>query len=165
MQMKTYPEIVTDSKVSHNYNLSVHSREERTGLFIIHPVGSINTNTSPILQKEMQRIIEARPEIILIDMDQVNFINFRGLRVIFKTIMEMNQRNAKICLTNLQPNVKEMFEIMYDILPKWIFEGRKLLEHHLDGNHNHCSGSNRWTKSDDADKADNFCGSWSIGVK
>ncbi len=156
MQMKTYPEIVTDRKVSHTYNLSVHSSEEGTGLFIIHPVGSINTNTSPILQKEMQQIIESKPEIILIDMNQVNFINFRGLRVILKTIMEMNQRNGKICLTNLQPNIKEMFEIMHDILPKWIFEGRKQLEHYFDGSHNNCLGSSRWTKSDDADKAHNL---------
>ena len=156
MQMKTYPEIVTDRKVSHTYNLSVHSSEEGTGLFIIHPVGSINTNTSPILQKEMQQILKSKPEIILIDMNQVNFINFRGLRVILKTIMEMNQRNGKICLTNLQPNIKEMFEIMHDILPKWIFEGRKQLEYYLDGNHNNCFGSCRLTKFDDADKAHNL---------
>jgi hypothetical protein len=85
--MKTYPEHMTDSKVNQNYGLRVHSSEERAGLFIIHPVGPINTNTSSILQKEMQRIIESRPEIILLDMNQFNYINFRGLRVILKTII------------------------------------------------------------------------------
>jgi anti-sigma B factor antagonist len=156
MQMKTYPEIVTESKISHNYDLSVYSCEERAGLFIIHPVGSINTNTSPILQKEMQQIIESGPEIVLLDMNQVNYINFRGLRVILKTIMEMNQRNGKVCLGNLQPQVKEMFEIMHGILPKWIFEGRKQLEHYLDGSHNDCTGNSQWTISDDADNAHNL---------
>ena len=154
--METYPETMTDSKFNQDFGLRVHSSEERVGLFIIHPVGPINTNTSPILQKEMQRIIESRPEIVLLDMNQVNYINFRGLRVILKTIMEMNQRNGKVCLTNLQPQVKEMFEIMHGILPKWVFGGRKQLEHYLDANHNDCTGNNQWTVSDDADNVHNL---------
>jgi hypothetical protein len=61
--METYPETMNDGKVNRDFGIRVHSIEVRVGLFIIHPVGSINTNTSPILQKEMQRIIESRPEI------------------------------------------------------------------------------------------------------
>ena len=156
MQMERYPDSMTDRKVYQDFSLSVYSSEERVGLFILHPVGSINTNTSPILQREMQRIIESSPEIILLDMNQVNYVNFRGLRVILKTIIEMNQRNGKVCLTNLQHQVREMFEIMHGILPKWVFEGRKQLEHIIDANHNNCSGNSQWTKSDDADKAHNL---------
>jgi anti-anti-sigma factor len=126
--MDTCFETVTDSKVKRGFGLRVHSSEDGAGLFIIHPVGSISTITSPILQKEMQRILESSPEIVLIDMNQVNYINFRGLRVILKTIMEMNQRSGKVCLKNLQPQVKEMFETMHGILPQWVFEVRKQLE-------------------------------------
>ena len=151
--METYPENIIDGKVNQDYGLRVHSSEERVGLFVICPVGSINTNTSSILQKEMQRIIESKPEIIILDMNQVNYINLRGLRVILKTIMEMNQHNGIVCLSNLQPQVKEMFEIMHGILPNWVFEGRKQLEHYLDANHNDCTGNNQWTVSDDADNA------------
>ena len=154
--METYPETMTDSKFNQDFGWRVHSSEEKAGLFIIHPVGPINTNTSPILQKEMQRIIESRPEIVLLDMNQVNYINFRGLRVILKTIMEMNQRNGKVCLTNLQPQVKEMFEIMHGILPIWVFEGRKQLEHYIDTNHNDCTGNSQWTISDDTDNDHNL---------
>ena len=153
--MDTYLESVTDSKFNRDFSLRVYSSEDRAGQFIIHPVGSINTNTSPILQKEMQRILESSPEIVLIDMNQVNYINFRGLRVILKTIMEMNQRNGKVCLANLQPQVKEMFEIMHGILPQWLFEGRKQLEHYLDTNHDDCTGNSQWTIPDDIDNTHN----------
>ncbi|MGD9361523.1 MAG: STAS domain-containing protein [Desulfobacterales bacterium] len=154
--MVTYPETMNDGKVNRDFVIRVHSIEVRVGLFIIHPVGSINTNTSPILQKELQRIIESRPEIVLLDMNQVNYINFRGLRVILKTIMELNQCNGKFCLMNLQPQVKEMFEIMHRILPKWVFEGRKQLEHYLDPDQNDCTGNSQWTTSDDADNVHNL---------
>jgi len=154
--METYPETMTDSKFNQDFGLRVHSREEGVGLFIIHLVGRINTITSPILQKEMQRIIESRPEIVILDMSQINYVNFRGLRVILKTIMEINQRNGKVCLTNLQPQVKGMFEIMQGILPKWVFEGRRQLEHYLYANHNDCIGNNQWKVSDDADNDHNL---------
>jgi hypothetical protein len=44
----------------------------------------------------------------------------------------MNQRSGKVYLTNLQPQIKEMFEIMNGALPEWVFESRKQLEHYLD---------------------------------
>lgn len=147
--METHTEIMTDSKVNQNSNLNVNASEESTGFFIIHPVGTINTNTYPILQKEMELIFESRPEIIIFDMKQANYVNFRGLRVLLKAIIEMNQRNGKVCLKNLQPQVKEMFESMIEALPDWICRGRKQLKNNLDANHNNCSGDSQWTKSDD----------------
>ena len=139
--METYPEIMTDSKVNESFNLSVTASEEGAGLFVIHPVGSINTNTYSILKKEMEWIFESKPEIILFDMKQVNYVNLRGLRVILKTIIKMNLRSGKVYLTNLQPEIKEMFEVMNDALPEWFFGSRKQLEIYLDAIHNNCSGN------------------------
>ena len=89
--METYPEIMTDSKVKESLKLSVAASEEKTGLFIIHPIGSINTATYPVLKKEMERIFDSNPEIILFDMTQVKYVNLRGLRVILKTIITLNR--------------------------------------------------------------------------
>ena len=139
--MKTYPEFVTDSRINDSTNLSVTASEESAGHFIINLVGSINTNTHSILQKEMEWIFESGPDIILIDMKQVNYINFRGLRVILKTILAMNQRSGKVFLTNLQPKIKEMFEVMNRALPERIFGSRKQFENYLDAIHNNCSGN------------------------
>ena len=139
--MKTYPENMTASKVNESFNLSVTASEEGAGLFVIRPVGSINTNTYPILKKEMEWIFESRPEIILLDMKQVNYVNLRGLRVILKTIIKMNLRNGKVYLTNLQPEIKDMFEIMNDALPEWFFGSRKQLENYHNAIHNNCSAN------------------------
>ena len=154
--MGTYPEIMADRKVTERFNLNVHAGEERAGFFIIHPFGTINTNTYPILQKEIEWIFESRPDVILFDMKHVKYINFRGLRVFLKTIMEMNQRNGKVYLTNLQPKVKEMFDVMIGTLPEWVFGSRKQLEDCLNANHNNCSGNSQWSKFYDAEKAYNL---------
>ena len=130
--METYPEIMTDSKVNESFTLSVTASEERAGLFIIHPIGSLNTITYPILKKEIEWIFESKPEIILFDMKQVNYVNLRGLRVILRTIIEMNERSGQVYLTNLQPEIKQMFEIMNSALPEGVFESRKRWENYLD---------------------------------
>ena len=118
--MKTHPGIMTNNTVNSNFNLSVYRNEKREGIFIIHPVGAINTHTSPILQNEVEQILGSKPEIIVFDMKQVNCINSRGLRLILKTITEMDQRSRKVYLTNLQPQIKDMFEIMNGALPEWV---------------------------------------------
>ena len=137
--MKTYLENRTESKVNGSFNLSVTASEERAGLFVIHPVGSINTNTYPILKEEMEWILGSGPEIILFDMKQVNYVNLRGLRVILKTIIKMNLRSGKVYLTNIQPEIREMFDVMNDALPEWFFGSRKQLEIYLDAIHDNCS--------------------------
>ena len=142
--MKTYPENLTDCNVNESFDLSVTASEERAGLFIIHPVGSINTNTCMNLKDKMAWVLESRPEIILIDMKQVNYVNLRGLRVILETFMEMNRRGGKVYLTNLHHELKEMFDVMNSALPESIFGSRKQLEIYLDAIHNNCSGNGRF---------------------
>ena len=134
--MQTYPEITTDSNANDILKLSVAASEKSAGLFIIHPVGSIDTMTYPVLKKEMERIFESNPEIILFDMTQVKYVNLRGLRVILKTIVEMTHRSGRVYLTNLQPEIKKMFEVMNEALPKWVFESRKLWENYFDAIYN-----------------------------
>ena len=141
--MEKYNELMTDSNVNDSFNLSVTAKEEKVGFFIIHPVGSINTNTYTILKNKMAWVLESKTEIILMDMIQVDYINFRGLRVILETIMEMNRRGGKVYLTNLHPELKEMFEVMNGALPESILGSRKELEIYLDAIHNNCSGNGR----------------------
>jgi hypothetical protein len=53
----------------------------------------------------------------------------------------MNLRSGKVYLTNLQPEIKEMFEVMNDALPEWFFGSRKQLENYHDAIHNNFSGN------------------------
>ncbi len=130
--METYPEIKTEGKVNEKCKLSVVASEERTGIFIVYPVGSINTMTYPILNKEMERIFESNPEIILFDMSQVDYVNLRGLRVILRAVVEMIQHRGQVYLTNLRPEIKKMFEVMNGALPEWFFKSRKLWQNYFD---------------------------------
>ena len=82
--MKTYPGSVADNKTNGSVNLSVYVSERRKGFFVLQPIGSINTITSPILQNEVEQIYGSNPEIIMFDMKQVNYINSTGLKGLTK---------------------------------------------------------------------------------
>ncbi len=110
--MRTEHGNMTDSKVNGSSKLSVYVSEKRKGFFVIQPIGSINTITSPILQNEVEQIYESKPEIIMFDMQQVSYMNSKGLHVILKVHQAMKLRGGRVVLTNLQPHIKEVFDII-----------------------------------------------------
>jgi anti-anti-sigma factor len=130
--MRTDPGSMADNKINGSFNLSVNVNERREGFFILKPIGSINTITSPILQNEVEQIHESKPEMILFDMQQVNYINSKGLRVIFKIHQAMKSRGGRVVLTNLQPHIKEVFDIIDALLEQRIFASRHELDNYLD---------------------------------
>ena len=130
--MKTDPGIMTDYKVSGSSKLSVWFSEKREGFFVIQPVGPINAITSPILQNEVKKIIESKPQIILFDMKQVSYINSKGLRVILKANKAMKSRGGRVVIANLQPHIKKVFDIIDALPAQRIFTNRQELDNYLD---------------------------------
>lgn len=130
--MRAYVERMADS----SFNLSVQASKERSGFFVLHAVGPINKNTYPIFERGIAQILESKPEIVLFDLNEVNYVSFRRLQVLLKTIMGMNQRSDKIYLINLQPQIKNTFKIMNSALPEWVFRSRKQLEDFFDASLN-----------------------------
>ena len=129
--MKTNPGTILDSTSCEGFCLSVYSIEKTSGGFIIHPVGSLDMNSYPILEKKVELILASAPEVIIFDMEHVHYINCRGLRVILSTITQMKHRNRRVYLINLRGQIIEMFEIMNGLMPQWIFTGLEELENYL----------------------------------
>ena len=130
--MRTDPASMTDNKIRGSFNLSVNVNEKRKGFFVIQPVGSINTITSPILQNEVEQIYESKLEIIVFDMKQVSYINSKGLQVILKAHQAMKSRGSRIVLINLQPHIKKVFDIINALPKQQIFASRYELDNYLD---------------------------------
>ena len=130
--MRTDHGSMADNKINGIFNFSVNVNERRKGFFVLQPIGSINTITSLILQNEVEQIYESKPEIIMFDMKQISYINSKGLHVILKVHQVMKSRGGRVVLINLQPHIKEVFDII-DALPALrIFASRHELDNYLD---------------------------------
>ncbi|MDJ0668965.1 MAG: STAS domain-containing protein [Desulfobacterales bacterium] len=119
--MKMHPETGVDNEVDGNLSLQVYISEKREGLFVLEPVGSINTITSRSLQKLVERICASKPHIIMFDLERVDFINSKGLRVILKVYRAINALGGRVVLVNFQPHIKEVFEIINALPEQRIF--------------------------------------------
>ena len=130
--MKMHPETGVDNEVDGNLSLQVYISEKREGLFVLEPVGSINTITSRSLQNIVERICTSKPNIIMFDLERVDFINSKGLRVILKVYRVINAQGGRVVLMNFQPHIKKVFEIINALPEQRIFASWREFDNYLE---------------------------------
>ncbi len=112
--------------------LKVTSNEERVGVFVVSPFGSIDSDTYTILEKEVDSILETSPTEIVFDMGSVNYISSAGVRVVLKTKKVLKKNEGRVILMNLQPQIKKVFDIINALPSMTIFSSIKELDNYLD---------------------------------
>ena len=92
--------------------LKVTVREKESGVFSLMPVGSIDTGTAPILEKEVDAILEKDPRVVIFDMGGVEYISSMGVRVFIKTKKDLKRIGGRLMMVNLPPQIKKVFDII-----------------------------------------------------
>jgi len=113
-------------------SLSVITNQKRPGTFIISLIGSVDSNTYMILEKEVDITLKSCPEVIILDMDRVNYMSSAGLRVIFKTKKNLKQNQGNLYVINLSPQIKKVFDIVNALPVQEVFSSIEELDVYLD---------------------------------
>jgi len=112
--------------------LKVKTEQRSPGVEIIAPIGSINGNTYLILENAVDAVLERKPDVIIFDLEFLDYINSLGIRVLLRTKKAMKETNGKMVFMNLQPQIKKVFEIL-DALPSLkVFASIQELDQYLD---------------------------------
>ena len=74
--------------------------------------GSIDTETSLQLKKELTEIIDENITAVVLDMSGVKYVSSKGLGVIVWAQKASKKRNAAFAMVNLQPQIKKLFDLM-----------------------------------------------------
>ncbi|MCX5879801.1 MAG: STAS domain-containing protein, partial [Deltaproteobacteria bacterium] len=112
--------------------LTVTVTERTPGTFTFHPAGSIDSNTSSLLEAKVDSILKGFAKTIIFDMEGVNYISSAGIRVIIKVQKSMKQQDGQFLMTNLQPQVKKVFEIINALPTMHVFSSIQELDRYLD---------------------------------
>jgi len=112
--------------------LTVSSTQKAKGLFVISPVGSLDSNTYLILQEQTDKVLTEKPSMIVFDMKALEYMSSAGVRVILKTRDTLKKNDGKITFMNLQPQIKKVFEIINAIPSMRIFSSIQELDEYLD---------------------------------
>jgi anti-anti-sigma factor len=116
----------------HEMSLTVTVKEHGVGLFTVSPIGSLDSNTFQILEDRLQPITAASPRTIIFDLKDLSYISSAGVRVILVTKKALKAAGGDIALTNLQPQIRKVFDIIKAVPSLSIFESVEELDRYLD---------------------------------
>ncbi len=112
--------------------LKINMIENTPGNFVFKPIGSIDSVTSEMLEQRVNYILKGSPKSIVFDMKQTDYMSSAGVRVVFKVQKEMKVKGGQFYLTNLQPQIKKVFEIINALPSLQVFESIEELDKYLD---------------------------------
>ena len=112
-------------------SLKVYITKKADGVFIVSPLGAIDTETYEILEEKVNSTLALSAKVIVFDMNGVNYITSAGVGVIIKTEAILKQRAGRLTMVNLQPPVKKVFDILKVIPIEQIFKSIDELDNYL----------------------------------
>ena len=113
-------------------SLKVNSAETRPGVFTISPIGTLDANSSTVLEGTVDAVLNQSPDVLIFDMEYLDYINSMGVRVLLKAKKAMEKDNGKIIFIRLQRQIKKVFEILNALPTLQVFKSIMELDEYLD---------------------------------
>jgi anti-anti-sigma factor len=111
--------------------LKVAVAKKQDGVFLVSPVGSIDSYTYVEFEERMDEILGSPVKVIVVDMEGVDFISSRGISAIFKAKKAVEKAGGSFLMLGLQPQVKQVFEIIKVLPTMKVFESVEALDAYL----------------------------------
>ena len=111
--------------------LTVTTTEREVGVITVCPCGSLDSNTCTILEDRLALIRKATPQAIVFDLKDLTYISSAGVRVFVAAKRAMQATGGTVALTNLQPQIRKVFEIIQALPSLNIFRSVDELDQYL----------------------------------
>lgn len=98
---------------------------------VVRMEGRLDTTTSPQAEKELAPIIQTPPKVVELDLAGLNFVSSAGLRVLLGTRKSLGAKNSQCFMTNLQPQIQKVFDIVKALPGMSVFKNTQELDDYL----------------------------------
>ena len=115
-----------------NMKLKIRNRQTTPGIVTMSPEGSIDVDTSSILDRELCRILAENVKTLVLDMAGVDFISSAGIGAVTKAKVTLKRQGSDLAMINVQPQVIKVFEIMRLKSVLNVFESAQELDEYLE---------------------------------
>jgi anti-anti-sigma factor len=112
--------------------LKVNTENKRPGVYVISPIGSIDSNTATVLDEKVEAVLAENPDVVIFDMEYTDYINSMGVRVLLKTKKALKNAGGKLIFMHLQPQIKKVFDILNALPTMNVFASIAELDNYLD---------------------------------
>jgi anti-sigma B factor antagonist len=90
--------------------MSMETKKEQ-GVFVISPIGRLDTNTSPDAERLIIEAIDSGEKNVVMDYTSTDYISSAGLRVVLKAAKLLKRKAGVIVVCNGNEQINEVFEI------------------------------------------------------
>ncbi len=84
---------------------------ERDGSLTLRVEGDLDLATAPLLDEEIERAAASDAAMIVVDLDQVGFIDSSGLYVLVRHVSRSRQDGRRVRLTKGSEQTQQLFKI------------------------------------------------------
>lgn len=112
--------------------LKIQSQEGRTSTQTIALVGRLDSETTPSLDAELERVLATQVNVIVFDLRGLNYISSAGLGALFRAQKAMKARSGQALIVNPQAPVQKVFDIVKAVDVKSVFRDVAELDEYLD---------------------------------
>ena len=101
------------------------------GTVVVKLTGSLDTATAPDLEGRLTGTLAEPVENLVFDLAQLKFISSAGLRVFAMARKQIKARNGQTSFVNMQPQIKEVFEIIKALPGVAVFKSMAEMDEYL----------------------------------
>ncbi|MDD5438800.1 MAG: STAS domain-containing protein [Candidatus Omnitrophica bacterium] len=112
--------------------LTVKTQERDKGVYVAAISGRIDSNNYTTFEDEMQPVLGLSPRILVLDMTGLDYISSAGLGVIFHARKVVESNGGSLVMSNLQPQIRKVFEIVKALPKESVFESIEEVDQYLD---------------------------------
>jgi len=81
------------------------------GSAVVYVVGEIDLNRSVAFQHDLLKVLEKRPQRMVIDLSGVSYMDSSGVASLVKLLSRVRRRGSSLYLVGLTDRVRSVFEI------------------------------------------------------
>ena len=85
--------------------------ETRGKVKIVGLRGRLDANTSPVVEKQLQALMDQGQERLVLDLSELTYISSLGLRIFMAVAKNIQKVNGKLALSGLNDHIYEIFKI------------------------------------------------------
>jgi anti-anti-sigma factor len=113
-------------------DLKIHIHEPKGESRRVALVGRLDTHTYDELDRQLAPILSSSVRALVFDLAELEYISSAGIRSIFKARKAIEGRGGKVLVSNLQPQIQKVFDIVKAVPLNSIFSSTAEADSYLD---------------------------------
>ena len=112
--------------------LKVNVEKRKEDIYVVKANGHIDTDTYLQFDEKIKPMLNASTKALILDMTDVSYISSAGLTVIFNAKKVIEENKGNFIVTNLQPQIKKVFDIVRALPKESVFVSMEEVDSYLD---------------------------------